>query len=87
MMFGLLADQPYYSLMVKPFIAMAAVRFVDNIMLSLRIASRVPFVLWGLRRSVGELNENTLILKLTEQVACGRWEPKVCETYLPFNGL
>ena len=82
MMFGLLAEKPEYSLKVKPFIALAPVCYVNNIMLAARVASRVPGVLWTLRRIGNELSDDNFILKTVEQISCGRWEPKVCENLL-----
>lgn len=81
-MFGLLAEKPGYSLKVKPFIALAPVCYVNDIMLSARLASRVPGVLWALRQIGNELSDDNFILKTVEQISCGRWEPKVCENLL-----
>ncbi|XP_053203591.1 gastric triacylglycerol lipase-like [Panonychus citri] len=86
-MFGLLSERPNYSLKVKPFIALAPVVYVGNILPALRIAAALPFVLYSLRKTGGELGDGSSILSITSEFVCNRWEPIVCENLIyPLKG-
>lgn len=86
-MFGLLSEKPAYSLKVKPFIALAPVTYVGNILLALRFAAAIPGALWTLRKAGGELGDSSTIIKTTSQFVCGRWQPKSCDNLVyPLEG-
>ena len=84
-MFGLLADQPYYSTKVKPFIALAPVCYVQHQKTIFKLLVEIPGFEWTLRQMGGKLNNDSFFIKIMDSFTsstCPSLDKKSCESFL-----